>query len=162
MWSQVLSPKARRLRLGLLAFTLTSFSSFMYGSQNQILGLGNCPLKYLTGVPCPFCGMTRSVRMLLHGDYTESMSFHLFGMVFFIAVSSAILCLLVEIVTGYAIISPLFKRLLSYNRLQVTGLSIFLSYYILRLYALYGGGDWHNALMQSSLGVFLLSGVYTL
>lgn len=27
-----------------------------------------CPLKRLTGVPCPTCGLTRGVDCLLHGD----------------------------------------------------------------------------------------------
>jgi len=26
-----------------------------------------CPLKTITGVPCPFCGMTTSVEATLHG-----------------------------------------------------------------------------------------------
>ena len=30
-------------------------------------GLG-CPLRSLTGVPCPFCGTTRGVTELMHGD----------------------------------------------------------------------------------------------
>jgi hypothetical protein len=27
-----------------------------------------CPLRSLTGVPCPLCGMTRGVTALVHGD----------------------------------------------------------------------------------------------
>lgn len=27
-----------------------------------------CPLKFFTGVPCPFCGLTRSCLLLFHGD----------------------------------------------------------------------------------------------
>jgi len=27
-----------------------------------------CPLRALTGLPCPFCGMTRSVTAAVHGD----------------------------------------------------------------------------------------------
>lgn len=27
-----------------------------------------CPLRALTGVPCPFCGMTRGTIALVHGD----------------------------------------------------------------------------------------------
>jgi Protein of unknown function (DUF2752) len=30
-------------------------------------GVG-CPLRAMTGVPCPFCGMTRGVTDAVHGD----------------------------------------------------------------------------------------------
>jgi Protein of unknown function (DUF2752) len=33
-----------------------------------------CPLRRLTGVPCPFCGMTRSVTALVHGDLGASLA----------------------------------------------------------------------------------------
>src|SRR5262249_27662181 len=28
-----------------------------------------CPLKLVTGLPCPTCGMTRAARAALHGDF---------------------------------------------------------------------------------------------
>lgn len=31
-------------------------------------GIG-CPLRAMTGVPCPFCGMTRGVTDAVHGDF---------------------------------------------------------------------------------------------
>jgi hypothetical protein len=33
-----------------------------------------CPLRTLTGVPCPFCGMTRGTLALLHGDLLHSLA----------------------------------------------------------------------------------------
>jgi hypothetical protein len=35
-----------------------------------------CPLRTLTGIPCPFCGMTRGVIALLHGDVSAALSFN--------------------------------------------------------------------------------------
>jgi hypothetical protein len=32
-----------------------------------------CPLRTLTGVPCPFCGATRGTIALLHGDLLHSL-----------------------------------------------------------------------------------------
>jgi hypothetical protein len=32
-----------------------------------------CPLRTLTGVPCPFCGMTRGVTDLVHGDVVHAL-----------------------------------------------------------------------------------------
>jgi Protein of unknown function (DUF2752) len=38
-------------------------------------GLGPpCPLRTLTGVPCPFCGMTRSVTAVVHGHLGASLA----------------------------------------------------------------------------------------
>lgn len=50
-----------------------------------------CPLRTLTGVPCPFCGMTRSVTAVVHGDVARSLVLNPFGIV---AVAIAIALLL--------------------------------------------------------------------
>jgi Protein of unknown function (DUF2752) len=36
----------------------------------------NCPLRSLTGIPCPFCGMTRAVVAAVHGDIFGSLAFN--------------------------------------------------------------------------------------
>jgi hypothetical protein len=33
----------------------------------------SCPLRSLTGIPCPLCGMTRGVEALVHGDVVGSL-----------------------------------------------------------------------------------------
>jgi len=38
---------------------------------NGNVGVG-CPLRHLTGVPCPFCGMTRGVTAAVHGDLAHA------------------------------------------------------------------------------------------
>ena len=38
-----------------------------------------CPHKLLTGLPCPGCGITKSLVLLYQGDLLGSMSYHLFG-----------------------------------------------------------------------------------
>jgi hypothetical protein len=35
-----------------------------------------CPLRTLTGVPCPFCGMSRGVVALVHGHVSEAFTFN--------------------------------------------------------------------------------------
>ncbi len=35
-----------------------------------------CPLRSLTGVPCPFCGMTRAVVAAAHGHLGASLAFN--------------------------------------------------------------------------------------
>jgi hypothetical protein len=38
-----------------------------------------CPLKSLTGVPCPGCGLNRAMGLLLKGDWRESLKQHAFA-----------------------------------------------------------------------------------
>ena len=45
------------------------------------LGLPTCTFKYLTGQPCPSCGMTHSFVMLMHGDLLNSIRFNVVGTV---------------------------------------------------------------------------------
>jgi hypothetical protein len=35
-----------------------------------------CPLRTVTGVPCPFCGMTRGVTALVHGQLSNAFWFN--------------------------------------------------------------------------------------
>ena len=51
--------------LGALALRFTSLPSVVL-----------CPLRAVTGVPCPFCGMTRSVAALGRGDLGASLTFN--------------------------------------------------------------------------------------
>jgi hypothetical protein len=38
-----------------------------------------CPLRTVTGVPCPFCGMTTSVKATCHGHLLAAVSANPFG-----------------------------------------------------------------------------------
>ena len=38
-----------------------------------------CPLRLLTGLPCPVCGMTRSFVYTLHGRLGDAFAAHAFG-----------------------------------------------------------------------------------
>lgn len=38
-----------------------------------------CPFRALTGLPCPFCGLTRSFVYTVHGQLPQAFGAHLFG-----------------------------------------------------------------------------------
>jgi Protein of unknown function (DUF2752) len=39
-----------------------------------------CPLRTITGIPCPLCGMTRAVVAAMHGHLLESLRFNPAGL----------------------------------------------------------------------------------
>jgi hypothetical protein len=43
------------------------------------LPLWSCPLRALTGVPCPTCYLTRSVLATFRGDLVGALRWHAFG-----------------------------------------------------------------------------------
>jgi hypothetical protein len=53
------------------------------------LGVPVCWLDRWTGIPCPGCGLTRSLSCAIHGMFGASWEYHPFG-VFFLAVFAAI------------------------------------------------------------------------
>ncbi|MCU1459390.1 MAG: hypothetical protein JWL73_3482 [Actinomycetia bacterium] len=40
-----------------------------------------CPFKAVTGIPCPMCGMTRSVTSVVHGDLGHALTMQPAGIV---------------------------------------------------------------------------------
>ena len=51
---------------------------------------GLCPLRAATGVPCPFCGLTRACIAGVHGHITQSLSYNPFG---FVVLAAAVVLL---------------------------------------------------------------------
>ena len=49
-----------------------------------------CPLRATTGIPCPFCGMSRAVSAAVHGHLTQSLSFNPGG-IFIVLIAAALL-----------------------------------------------------------------------
>jgi len=39
-----------------------------------------CPFRWVTGLPCPGCGLTRSVVAAAHGDVGQALVFHPLGL----------------------------------------------------------------------------------
>ena len=62
----------RRGLNGLLALLI--LGSLAYASALQFGW--NCPIKYLTGVPCPGCGLSRALAALLRLDFWTALRFH--------------------------------------------------------------------------------------
>ncbi|MFC1537639.1 DUF2752 domain-containing protein [Gemmatimonadota bacterium] len=67
---------ARRMFLALaVIFTI----SFLIDARTSALIPRVCIWQNFTGLPCPFCGLTRSICEISHGRLFEAMDFNLFG-----------------------------------------------------------------------------------
>ncbi|BCA85626.1 hypothetical protein EsVE80_11490 [Enterococcus saigonensis] len=92
-----------------------------------MVGLLECPLKAITGFPCPMCGMTRSFIHLVQGDVSGAFYYHpLFWVII-------ILILLYIISLKKVGIKKLFK-----NKFWWIGVSsLFVCVYFIRMMALF-------------------------
>lgn len=57
-----------------VSWLLLAVTLFMF-VMNRVLG-GICPIKLLTGIPCPGCGMTRALFYLFAGNWMLSFQMH--------------------------------------------------------------------------------------
>jgi len=57
---------AKKVLLHLLYVAVIAVYAFFIG----------CPFKRITGVDCPFCGMTRAYTALFRGDILTALEFH--------------------------------------------------------------------------------------
>lgn len=102
-WPRLL---ALALLAGSLLLPLLAFDWIM-SPQAMVL----CPLRAVTGIPCPSCGLTRALAQLERGHLAEALKFHPFSpLILFLALTLFIL-LLLELATHKSIIgNPLKGR----------------------------------------------------
>ncbi|MEO5777959.1 MAG: DUF2752 domain-containing protein [Flavobacterium sp.] len=88
-----------------------------------------CPIKILTGFPCPSCGITKSIVYFYKGDFAQSVSYHILGPATVLICVFIIVLLLVELKTK----KEYFNQYL-YNKKIAYGLAFFIGvYHIIRL-----------------------------
>jgi len=99
-------------------FVILSVIAMFYGVLHY-LGI-TCPIRFVTGISCPGCGMTRAWLSLVRGDYQQAFAFHpLF------------------IIPLFFVIFYLFRKHLSKkmkNVLLYSGISLFLLVYFIRMF----------------------------
>ncbi len=121
---------ARLRRAGfLLPAGLTAYL-WLKGLHPGLPGLA-CPLRTLTGIPCPTCFLTRATSAALHGDLAGSVQLHAFG-----PLAAATLL-------GWAAVAVRQRRLLPRGLaawpIGVAAVGL-LAYWLLRLWLGYGLG----------------------
>lgn len=71
----------RALAGGFLSLVILVVGSLWIPSGRPVL----CPMRLLFGIPCPTCGITRSVSAILHGHLAVAFELHLLGPVVVLA-----------------------------------------------------------------------------
>lgn len=104
-----------------------------------------CPLKMLTGFPCPSCGITKSIVYFYEGDIVKSITYHILGpaVVFFCLFIIGLLAIELKTKKEY------FNQYL-YSRKLAYGLAIFLVvYHIIRLFYFVNEHSFQEILKES-------------
>ena len=106
-------------------FIPTGIVSYLFLKNYYTLPGISCPIRHITGVPCPTCFLTRSTCLALQGDLENSFKMHLFGP--FIA-----LFLIIWSIKSFKT-KKLFPFLITEKLLLISSLSL-ISYWIFRLF----------------------------
>jgi hypothetical protein len=90
-----------------------------------------CAFKQLTGLPCPGCGLTRSLCHAIRGDWSTSVSYHPAGVLLLAALAGGAVWLAVDCVAGRPVARGARARLIRAG--WVSGLAVSLTFWIGRL-----------------------------
>jgi hypothetical protein len=103
-----------------------------------LLSIGwRCPIKLLTGIPCPGCGLSRATRLALQGDFSGAT--RMFPLVWLVVPVVAGF-VLVEII-GYARTGAFgaSRRVRGADALMLVTASLMFALWIARFFGAFGG-----------------------
>lgn len=69
-----------------------------------------CLFHQLTGLPCPFCGLTRAFCHALHGQWSQSLAYHPAGILLAAAVSGRAVWLALDAMHGRSLQAGWYQR----------------------------------------------------
>ena len=104
-----------------------------------------CPMKLLTGFPCPGCGITKSLVFAYLGDVYKSVSYHIFGIPLILVCITSVIVLIMEIITGKEYFQNiLYSRSLAYFLAFILG-----GYHLIRLVVFVYQHSWVEIMRES-------------
>lgn len=128
----ILKPKERKHRWTILSLASSIPAFLMLSRFGLTQELWTCPFFKFTGIPCPSCGLTRSLISLSQGDFKTSWQYHSFGLVLTAIATVTIPYLLTELIFNKKLSNPFLAFLISRSSQWLLGI-FFLSYYFYRL-----------------------------
>lgn len=129
---RILKPQERKNRWTIFSVALSIPAFLMLSRFGLTQEFWTCPFFKLTGIPCPSCGLTRSLISLSQGDFKTSWQYHGFGLVLTAIATVTIPYLLTELLLNKKLSSPFLKFFISRPSQCLLGI-FFLSYYFYRL-----------------------------
>lgn len=132
--------------IGALITLMVPFFLVIFNQSNHLESDQSfCPLKMLSGFPCPGCGITKSMVYFYEGEVLKSLSYHLLGpfVIVFCVVTIAVLSVGLITKNEYYF-ELLFNKRLAYN------LAIFLGgYHFIRILFFINTNSINEILRQS-------------
>ncbi len=106
-----------------------------------------CPLRALTGLPCPGCGLTRAFVALAHGHIEDALALHLFSVPLGAVMLLAAAVAAAELVAGRTLLAChwLYSR-----RLATLVACALVTYHVVRCAVWLGNGTLLHEYVQSS------------
>ena len=104
-----------------------------------------CPLKMLTGFPCPGCGITKSLVYFYEGNLWKSLTFHIFGPFVILFSLMTIEVLSTELITK----KEYFNAYLYNKKIAYFLAFVLVIYHVIRLVYFIKNNDLDSILKQS-------------
>jgi hypothetical protein len=95
------------LILGGYIWLLINLSAEKYKTADDI---GVCIIKHSTNIPCPSCGSTRAVLLLLNGEFLKSLYWNPFGVFILTVMLTLPVWLLYDFVTSKDTLFRFYKK----------------------------------------------------
>jgi hypothetical protein len=152
LWQVTTSPLStvgKRFRWQVAGVLATPVVAAFLAGRGVSLPLPGCPLRHLTGLPCPTCGMTRSFIALGKGDLATSLQYHAFGPIFVVVFVVIFLHLCSELRLGYEIQGWHTQIVQRYWVIWIAA-AMFMGYYFWRLYLVLQGSPSVSLLLSAS------------
>ncbi len=105
-----LSPQRRRNNTHLVLFWVVFIVACIVFPGSPVDGFILCPLRAVTGLSCPGCGMTRSCTSMVRGELWHSLEFHPLGWLLVSWLTGMALWRGAELIKGRRVFAPASER----------------------------------------------------